>query len=329
MPTPRTLVTAPHTDFELEVVAGTWPADISGEMRVLEPAATRTTLPYAIFDWGAICRLSLEPGTAAPARTASRGRAAVDPVARQASVGPPPRAVLLGRHRLPLAVRARRTAPNTAPLPWGDRLYTTWDAGRPSSSHPDTLEFVAEVGHVDSWGGSSMPMPGVLPFLFSSRPPGRRPRARLPLDRQARPRHGADLRACARRVVRYDRADGTQVRHWPLDGVTFGGSIHTVSQTRDWVILRDSGNFKADPAEMFGGERSVTIDDEVPVWLIRKDAARGSRVGHPDHPCVLHDVAADRATSTPAGTTPTASRSCGRAWTSWTSPSTCGPTTST
>ncbi len=60
---------------------------------------------------------------------------------------------------------------NTAPLPWGDRLFTTWDAGRPVELNPDTLEFVAEVGHVDTWGGSSMPMGGVLPFLLSSAHP--------------------------------------------------------------------------------------------------------------------------------------------------------------
>ncbi len=40
-----------------------------------------------------------------------------------------------------------------------------------SSCTPSTLEFVAEVGHLDSWGGSSMEMPGVLPFLLSSAHP--------------------------------------------------------------------------------------------------------------------------------------------------------------
>jgi hypothetical protein len=85
-------------------------------------------------------------------------------------------------------------------------------------------------------------------------------------------------------LVRWDRDDGTQVRHWPLEGVTFPGSIHTVSQTRDWVILCDSGNFKADPDEIFGGERTVTVDDEVPVWLIRKEQVEGLASGTPVTP---------------------------------------------
>ncbi len=116
-------------------------------------------------------------------------------------------------------------------------------------------------------------------------------------------------------LVRWDRDDGTQVQHWPLEGVTFAGSIHTVSQTRDWVILCDSGNFKADPDEMIGGERTVTIDAEVPVWLIRKDQLDGLPSGTPVTPDLLHACRRRTATTTPAGTTPTASRWCGRAWT--------------
>jgi hypothetical protein len=85
-------------------------------------------------------------------------------------------------------------------------------------------------------------------------------------------------------VVHYDRADGTKVSYWPLDGIGFSGSLHTVSQTRDWVVLCDSGNFKADPSEMFGGERSVTIDTEVPVWLIRKDVLERTPSGTPVTP---------------------------------------------
>ena len=268
MPTPRTLTTASHADFELEVVSGTWPDDLGGEV-VFSSPQNSGALPYAIFDWGSICRLSLEAGArgAHPGRFAWQSRCIQSPGKR-----------LFDRHPEqfrggPVGYSSPFGPPNssnTAPLPWGNRLYTTWDAGRPVELNPDTLEFVAEVGHVDSWGGSSMEMPGVLPFLFSTAHPVADPeRACLwtvKLDFVMEPTVGMQPS-----VVRYDRHDGTQVRHWPLEGVSFGGSIHTVSQTRDWVILCDSGNFKADPAEMMGGERTSTIDNEVPVWLIRKD----------------------------------------------------------
>ncbi len=278
MPTPRSLTTAPHADFELEVVSGTWPTDINGEV-VFSSFQNSQALPYAIFDWGSICRLSLEPG----GRGAGAGRFSWQTRSIQT-----PGKRLYDRHPEqfapgPIGYLSPFGPPNssnTAPLPWGNRLYTTWDAGRPVELNPETLEFVAEVGHVDSWGGSSMEMPGVLPFLFSTAHPVADPERdclwTVKLELVFEPMVG--MRPS---VVRYDRHDGTQVRHWPLDGVTFGGSIHTVSQTRDWIILCDSGNFKADPSEMMGGERSLTIDKEVPVWLIRKDQLEGLASGTP------------------------------------------------
>ena len=281
MPVPASLTTAPQQDFELEVVSGVWPTDISGEVVFSSPQNSRN-LPYAIFDWGAICRLSLEPGArgAAPGRFAWQSRSIETPGKR-----------IFNRHPEqftpgPIGYLSPFGSPNcsnTAPLPWGNRLYTTWDAGRPVELNPETLEFVSEVGHVDSWGGSSIPMGGVLPFLFSTAHPVVDPERHclwtVKLDPVMEPTFG--MRPS---VVRYDRSDGTQVSHWPLEGVSFAGSIHTVSQTRDWVILCDSGNFKADPAEMMGGERTVTIDDEVPVWLIRKDQLEGLASGTPVTP---------------------------------------------
>ncbi|MCB1027531.1 MAG: carotenoid oxygenase family protein, partial [Microthrixaceae bacterium] len=266
MPTPHSLTTATHRSFELEVVSGEWPADISGEVLYSSPLNGHG-LPFAIFDFGAMVRLSLEPG----ARGASEGRFAWQSVPIES-----PGKRLFDRHPEQFASSPTGfTSPfgppncaNTAPLPWGDRLYATWDAGRPIELDPDTLEFVAEVGHVDSWGGPSLPMGGVLPFLLSSAHPVVDPERHclwtVKLDPVLEPTFGM-----APSVVRYDRNDGTKVQHWPLEGITFPGSVHTLSQTRDWIILCDSGNFKADPDEMFGGERSVTIDEQVPVWLVR------------------------------------------------------------
>ncbi len=279
MPLPSTLTTAAHQDFELEVVSGAWPSDISGEM-VFSTPQNRGGLPYAIFDWGAICRLSLESGT--------RG-AAGDRFAWQVRTIQSPGKRLYDRHPEQFTSGAigynspfgATNCANTAPLPWGDRLYTTWDAGRPVELDPGTLEFVAEVGHIDSWGGASMPIPGVMPFLFSTAHPVVDPERdclwTVKLSPVMEPTFGMQPS-----VVRYD--GGTEVKHWPLDGISFGGSIHTVSQTRDWVILADSGNFKADPAEMMGGERTLTTDEEVPVWLIRKEQLESLPSGSPVTP---------------------------------------------
>jgi all-trans-8'-apo-beta-carotenal 15,15'-oxygenase len=281
MPTPRSLTTAPHRDFDLEVVAGEWPTDISGEVIYSSPSQGNG-LPYAIFDFGVTCRLSLEPGT----RGAAPGRFHWQSVPIET-----PGKRLWNRHpECFLSGPTGYTSPfgppnsaNTAPLPWGDRVFATWDGGRPVELHPETLEFVSEVGHVDSWGGSSLDVEGVLPFLLSSAHPVVDP------DRDCLWSAKLDLVlgpsvSLQPSLVRFDPGDGTQVRRWPLDGITFGGSTHTVGQTRDWVILCDSGNFKPDVDEMLGGERTTTIDEEVPVWLIRKDELDGLPSGTPVTP---------------------------------------------
>ena len=150
-------------------------------------------LPYAIFDWGAICRLSLEPG----ARGASEGRFAWQSRSIQT-----PGKRLYDRHPEQFSAGATGymspfgppNASNTAPLPWGNRLFTTWDAGRPVELHPETLEFVAEVGHVDTLGRQLVADGRRAPVPVLHRAPRGRPRAPLPLDRQARAGHGSHVR---------------------------------------------------------------------------------------------------------------------------------------
>ena len=62
-------------------------------------------------------------------------------------------------------------AANTAPLPWGDRLFMTWDVGRPVEVDPHSLEFLGEVGRADEWQVFDL-MPGpVLPMITSTAHP--------------------------------------------------------------------------------------------------------------------------------------------------------------
>ena len=67
------------------------------------------------------------------------------------------------------------------------------------------------------------------------------------------------------------------------------------------MILCDSGNFKADPDEMFGGERTVTDRPRGAGLADPQGTGRGAAVGHPRHADVLHDVAPDRPLLRPVG----------------------------
>ena len=280
MPVPEAMTAAQHQDFDLKVVAGQWPDDIAGDMVFSTPQNSHN-LPYAIFDWGAIARLSLTPGQhgAGQDRFAWRVQSIQTPGKRLFDARPDVFSPGLLGYTSPFGAP---NSSNTAPLPWGDRLYTTWDAGRPVELHPETMEFVAEVGHIDSWGGPSMFEGQLMPFLFSTAHPVVDPERdclwTVKLEPVMEPTFGMQPS-----VVHYS-GEGKEVSYWPLDGIAFPGAIHTVSQTRDWVILADSGNFVADAGEMAGGERTETIPTEVPVWLLRKEELLGTPTGTPVTP---------------------------------------------
>ena len=328
MPAPRSLTTAPHRDFELEVVAGAWPDDISGEVLFSSPLNGHG-LPYAHL------RLRRDlparrsnPAPAAPRPAASAGRASsietpgkrlwnrhpelftVGPTGYLSPFGPPN----CVQHR----AAARGATASTPPGTPGDRSSCT---PGPSSSWPRSATSTAGAA-------ARSPMGGVLPFLLSSAHPVADPERHclwtVKLDLVTEPTVG--MRPS---LVRYDRDDGTQVRYWPLDG-------HHLRRLRP----------HRQPDPRLGDPRRLGQLQGRPRRDVRRRAhrhhrrrgprladpqgrARGPAVGHARHARSASRCRRPTATTTPAGTTPTASRWCGRAWTSWTSPSTCGPTTST
>jgi carotenoid cleavage dioxygenase-like enzyme len=276
MPTPRTLTTAPPEDFDLEVVAGEWPDDLSGEIVISGPEIDGN-LAHAFFGFGMMRRLSLETGRhgAGADRLAWRTRVIDSPSRRLHQADP-------GLFEPgPTGYTSPYGAPNmanTAPLPWGDRLFATWDVGRPAELDPVSLRWLGDVGTLDSWGGPSLDLFGrLLPFVFSSAHPVVDPERDCLWTVKLVPDLAAGFLQSPW-LVRYD-GDGLEVSAWPLADAHVAGSMHTITQTRDWLILADSGNFKVDPVAMMGGEKSVSIDDEVPLYLLRKEAVEATPVG--------------------------------------------------
>ncbi len=280
MPTPDSLTRSTHGDLDLRLVAGSWPSDIDGEVLFSAPMISGTA-PYGLFDNGCTIRLSLRSGChgAAADRFAWRVRAIETPGRLLQEIQPAWFAANAVGFRSPFGPL---NAANTAPLPWGDRLFATWDAGRPVELDPSTLEYVAEVGTIDSWRPSALFGDTLLPTLLSSAHPVVDPDRGGMWTTKLEPAVDAGF-ALAPSVVWW-HPDSTEVQVWPLDGIAFQGSTHTVSQTRDWLIVSDSGNFRADMGEILGGERTVTVDPDAPVWLVRKDELLATPPGTPFTP---------------------------------------------
>lgn len=272
MSLPGTLLTSALEDLNLDLVAGEWPAGLDGEMLISVPVVDER-LSYQLFGFGALVRISLRPGThGAPAgRHALRARILDTPVRRLHQSAPSRfRGGLLGLE----SPFGHANMVNTAPLAWGDRLFATWDVGRPMEVDPVTLECLGEVGSVASWGGGSFATPAVMPQIFSTAHPI--------VDHERGCLWTIKLVPVAAglepMIVRWD-GTGTRVRTWRLPGASVVGSMHTIAQSRDWLVLADSGNFKADIDEILGGARKVTIDETVPVYLVRKDEVEATAPG--------------------------------------------------
>ena len=275
MPVPTSAVSAEHRDLDLRLVSGEWPADIRGDAVFSAPQVARD-LPFALFGFGVVCRLSLQPGRhgSAEDRFAWRHNVLDTPSQRLHAAAPETFTAGPTGYLSPFGFP---NCANTAPLPWDGRLFATWDVGRPVEIDPVDLTFRGDVGSQASWGTPTLPGASVLPFFFSTAHPVVDPeRQCLWTVKQSFTMDGGTQL----HVVYWDGL-GTEVLVWPITNGVVYGSAHSVSQTRDFLVLADSGNFKADPGEMAGGPRTATIDDDAAVYLVRKDQLLGSPSGTP------------------------------------------------
>jgi all-trans-8'-apo-beta-carotenal 15,15'-oxygenase len=119
----------------------------------------------------------------------------------------------------------------------------------------------------------------VFPFLFTSAHPVVDPDRGCLWTVKLDPDLGRSF-VQAPTIVRWD-GDGARARTWPVVGAEVAGSMHTISQTQNWLILSDSGNFKADPGAIFGGDKTVSIDDEINLYLVRKEEIDRTPSGEP------------------------------------------------
>ena len=279
MPLPRSIL-APVVpeDRDLRVVQGSMPSGIAGEIIISAPHATTVGPPHAFFGAGMTYRLSLERETfgAAPGSYAWRQAWIDSPSARLQHKRPDVfQATMLGVQS-PFGLV---NAANTAPLPWGDRLFMTWDVGRPVEVDASSLQFLGEVGRADEWQVFDL-MPGpALPMITSTAHPV--------IDPERNCLWTVNTYFGQLFIVRWD-GEGP-IQRWPIAGAVIPQSVHTITQTRDWIVVGDCA-FKVEPQVMFGGDRTEPANPDEPIYLIRKSdleaAAPGTEV-----PCRTYHLA--------------------------------------
>jgi len=259
VPLPRSILRPVEPeDRDLRVVAGALPDGIGGECWVAAPHPSTLGPPHAFFGAGVSYVLSLEPGRrGAAADTFAWRHAWVDsPSARLQRKRPDVfRRTMIGVHS-PFGLV---NAANTAPLPFRDRMFLTWDVGRPVEIDPASQRFLGEVGHVSEWQAFDL-MPGpVLPMITSTAHPVIDP------DRDCLWTVNTHLGRL--QIARWD-GEGP-VRRWPIAGAVLPQSVHTITQTREWLVVGDCA-FKVEGAVIAGGDRSEPNNADEPIYLIRK-----------------------------------------------------------
>lgn len=271
MPIPRSLFDrSTPADWDLGVVAGVWPDGLTGELVISAPHPDTFGGPHPFFGEGMTYRLSLTPGThGAPAdRFAWRTRRIDSPSARLRAARPDVFTATMAGVHSPFGVV---NSANTAPLPWGDRLFMTWDVGRPTEVDPLELTFLGEVGHRREWQVfEALGLQPVLPMVMTTAHPVIDP------DRDVM--WSVNTLWGQLHVVRWDGEGALQM--WPIDGAVISQSVHTITQTRNWLVVGDCA-FKFEPQVLTGGDRSEPTLRTAPVYLIAKDDLDATPVGQP------------------------------------------------
>lgn len=270
MPIPRSLFDrSDPQDHDLRVTQGTWPAGLGGELVLSAPHPNTFGGPHPFFGEGMTYRLSLDAGThgAPDGSFAWRQKRIDSPSARLRALRPDVFDATMIGVQSPFGVV---NSANTAPLPWGDRLFLTWDVGRPVEVDPLTLGFLGEVGHRDQWNVFEISPQPVLPLVMSTAHPV--------IDPDRNVMWSVNTFWGQLHVVRWDGEGPIQT--WPIADAIIPQSVHSITQTRDWIIVGDCA-FKVEPQVLAGGDRTEPANHDGPLYLIRKDALEATPPGQP------------------------------------------------
>ena len=260
MPIPRSLFSSEvPADHDLSVHSGAVPGGLIGDLVLSAPHPDTFGGPHPFFGEGMTYRLSLEPGRhGAPADRFAWRQARIDsPSARLRAERPEVFEATMMGVQSPFG---HTNSANTAPLPWGRRLFMTWDVGRPVEIDPLSLEYLGDVGHRSQWKDFEIAPQPLLPLVMSTAHPVIDP------DRDVL--WTVNTFWGQLHIVRWDGEGPVQM--WPIGGGLIPQSVHTITQTRHWIVVADCA-FKVEGQVLAGGKRTEPANHSGPVYLIRKD----------------------------------------------------------
>lgn len=254
----------PPVPFNLQVIEGRWPTDITGYAFVVGPSPT-PGIPF-FHAPGMVHRLNLSPN---PDGTLTwQGNYVLSEGLQVMGQLPPEARRNMG---LMMLVGLIGNAANTALVPIQDgRLLATFDVGRPVEVDPLGLNYLTSVGYAREWKAF---LPGaVQPAIRTPAHPFYDPfeKQLYTVNYTSAPRHGTSLtyNELDMWLARWD-GEGA-IERWHVSGPEFSQYVHETVATKNFVLWLDAAVYPTEPGERYGLPRTHAQNPYTDIAIVRK-----------------------------------------------------------
>jgi carotenoid cleavage dioxygenase-like enzyme len=256
----------PPVPFDLQLIEGRWPDDITGYSYVVGPSPT-PGFPF-FHAPGMVHRLNLTPNS--DGTLTWQGNYILAEGTRVVGQLPPQARQNMG---LMMMIGLITNSANTALVPIQDgRMLATFDVGRPLEIDPSSLNFITSVGYAREWKAF---LPGaVQPAIRTPAHPCYDPfeQQLYTVNYTSSPRNGTSLtyNELDVWVARWD-GEGS-VERWHVSGPKFSQYVHEAVATKNFVAWLDAAVYPTEPGERYGLPRTHAQNPYTDIAIIRKSA---------------------------------------------------------
>lgn len=254
----------PPVPFQMEVIEGKMPEDISGYSFVVGPAP-QPGLSF-FHTPGMVHRLNLTPN--ADGTHTWQGNYIISEGMQVVSQLPPEVRQNMG---IMMMIGLISNAANTALVPIQDgRMLATFDVGRPVEIDPINLRYITGVGYHREWKAF---LPGaVQPAIRTPAHPyyDQFEQKLYTINYTSSPKNGTSLteNELDMWVARWD-GEG-KVERWHISGANFSQYVHDSLATKNFIVCIDAAVFLTEPGERYGLPRTRAQNPFTDIAIIRK-----------------------------------------------------------